>query len=344
MTDYKSLPAQTSQQVLRLLDKNWISFFKSIKQWKKHPEKYKVMPRLPRYKHKTKGRNIVIFTNQQVVLKEGFVCFPKKVNLKPLKTKVDNVQQVRIIPQATCYTIEVIYNKEVRYANLKPNTYLSIDCGVNNLATCVNNIGLKPFAINGRIVKSINQFYNKKKARLQSFIGNKGTSRRINRLTFRRNNKVRDYLHKTSRFIIDYCVKHQISMIVIGKNKNWKQEISIGKRNNQNFVSIPFDVLIQQLKYKAEEVGIEVIENEESYTSKCSFLDNEEIGKKEIYAGRRIKRGLFKSSNGTLINADVNGGYNILKKAFPKAFADGIGRCGLHPIIVNINGYNYEQN
>lgn len=314
---YKALPAATSQQILRLLDKNWQSFFRAIKDYGKHPEKYLGRPSLPKYKHKVDGRNVVVFTNQQARLKDGEIHFPKATGLPPLKTKVDNICQVRIVPNATCYVIEVIYKKEVENVLLDDRAYLGIDIGINNFTTCINNIGLNPFIVNGKIIKSINQFYNKKKAQLQSFIGNEGTSRRINHLTHRRNNKINDYLHKTSRIIINYCIKHGIKTIVVGKNKNWKQEINIGMRNNQNFVSIPFATLINQLKYKGEEVGIIVRETEESYTSKCSFLDSEPMCKSEEYLGRRVKRGLFRSSLGKLINADVNGAYNILVFILP---------------------------
>jgi len=333
---YKVLPSNTSQQILMLLDKNWNSFFRAIKAWKRNPEKFLGRPKLPKYKHKVNGRNIVIFTNYQAKLKNGKIYFPKKSGLKPLQTNVDNICQVRIVPNATCYVIEVVYKKEIKNVLLDNKAYLGIDLGLNNFAACINNIGLNPFVINGRIIKSINQFYNKKKAELQSFIGGEGTSKRINHLTHRRNNKVDDYLHKTSRIIINYCVQHGVKTIVVGKNKNWKQEINIGKRNNQHFVSIPFAKLINQLKYKGEEVGIIVEETEESYTSKCSFLDLEIIGKSEKYLGKRIKRGLFKASNGKLINADVNGSYNILRKVFPNAFSNGIEGVGLHPVKVNI--------
>lgn len=335
---YKELPAATSQQILRLLDKNWQSFFRAIKDYGKHPEKYLGRPKLPKYKHKVDGRNIVIFTNQQAKLKDGKIHFPKATGLNPLKTKVDNICQVRIVPETTCYVIEVIYKKEVKNVLLDDKAYLGIDLGLNNFATCINNIGLNPFVINGKIIKSINQFFNKKRAKLQSFIGVNGASARINHLTHRRNNKITDYIHKSSRFIIDYCVTNGVKTIVVGKNVNWKQEINIGKRNNQNFVSIPFVTLINQLKYKGEEVGIIVEETEESYTSKCSFLDSEPICKSEKYLGRRVKRGLFSSSLKKLINADVNGSYNILRKVIPNALSNGIARCGLHPVIINVNG------
>ncbi len=330
---YNALPAQTAQQTLRLLDKNWKAFFKSIKDWNKHPEKYLGQPKLPKYKHKTKGRNIAAFTNQQCKIKDGYISFPLKV-LPPLKTKVTQLNQVRVIPQSSCYVIEVVYTKTKEEKKLNSESYLSVDIGLNNLATCTNNLGYKPFVINGRPLKSINQYFNKKKAKLMSFIGDKGFSNRIAKLTLKRSNKISDYLHKTSKFIIDYCVTHKIKTIVIGHNTGWKQEIKIGKKNNQSFVNVPFDKLIGQVEYKAENVGITVKVREESHSSKCSFLDLEKIKHHAKYLGRRIKRGLFKSAKGILINADCNGAYNILRKEVPNALANGIEVIGLHPVKI----------
>ncbi len=333
--DYKVLPAQTAQQILKLLDKNWVSFFKNIKFYKKNGSLGK--PRLPKYKHKTKGRNITVFTNQQISIKKGFINFPKRSNLEPLKTKVKGIQQIRIIPQATCYVIEVIYKKEVKSVEKVFGTYLSIDIGLNNLATCTNNIGKSPFIVNGKPLKSINQYFNKKRALLMSYVGNLGWSNRIKRLTHKRNNKINDYIHKTSRFIVNYCIEHRIENIVIGKNNDWKQNINLGKRNNQNFVNVPFDKLIQQIQYKSEDVGINVINQEESYTSKCSFLDLEPVKKQVKYLGKRVKRGLFKSFKGILINADVNGSLNILRKVVDDSLIREIINRGLvlKPIKIN---------
>jgi putative transposase len=330
---YKSLPAATSQQILRLIDKNWLSFFRNIKLYKKNGSLGK--PKLPKYKDKEKGRNIVIFTGKQVKLVENFIYFPKKANLQPVKTKVNNICQVRVVPQATCYIIEVVYNKGVLLNELNNGTYLSIDLGINNLATCTNNIGIKPFIVNGKIIKSINQYFNKTKAVLQSYVGDKGISNRILKLTHKRNMKINDYLHKTSRFIINYCLKHKIKTTIIGYNENWKQGINIGKVNNQKFTQIPFSKLVNQIQYKAEEVGIGIILNEESYTSKCSFIDKEEICKHDSYIGKRIKRGLFKTSNGTLINADINGSLNILRKVIGDTLYP-IEGLALNPVIINV--------
>jgi putative transposase len=340
--DYRSLPAQTSQQIIKLLFKNWISFFRSIKDWKKHPNKYKGKPNLPGYKDKIKGRGIIIFTKLQSRFKDGYIRFPKNINLTYIKTKVSNVCQVRIVPQSNHFVIEIIYEKEVKKVReLKKNIFLGIDLGINNLATLVTNKG-NSMLVNGRILKSINQYYNKEKARLQNFIGDRGTSNRIEKLIFKRNCKVDDYLHKVSRLIINYCIKNHIGNIVIGKNKEWKQDINIGKVNNQKFVSVPYSKLIQMIQYKAEEVGINVILQEESYTSKCDALGLEPIEKHETYIGKRVKRGLFRSSIGQYINADINGALNILRKVIGDSFITKlVSNRGLADNPIRINPYKY---
>ncbi|KKC30649.1 transposase [Caldanaerobacter subterraneus subsp. pacificus DSM 12653] len=200
----------------------------------------------------------------------------------------------------------------------------------------VNNIGIKPIVINGKVIKSINQYYNKKKAELMSYVGDRGTSNRIEKLTLKRNNKIKDLMHKISRFIVNWCKQYNIDTLVVGYNPKWKQEIELGKINNQNFVSIPYYQFINMLKYKCEEGGINLILVEESYTSGCSFLDGEEVSKENYDPSRRIKRGLFRSNKGILINADVNSAYNIIRKVFPEAFAEGIEGVGLHPVRLNV--------
>jgi putative transposase len=323
--DFLTMPtSHTAKQAIKLLFKNWKSFFKASKEYKKNPSKFKARPKMPKYKHKTKGRNIIIFTAQNVKVKDGYVHFSKKAGIDPIKTKVtSHIRQVRIIPQATCFICEVVYEIEKKQVDLVNDTWLSIDLGLNNLVTTFNNIGEKPFIINGKVIKSINQYYNKQKAKLMSFIGNTGYSNRINKLTHKRNMKINDYFHKTSRFIVDYCIEHKIEKIIIGDNKDWKQSINIGKRNNQNFVSIPHAKLIQQIQYKAEEVGIEFVLTEESYTSKTDHfaleplkkhLEKGDDGTPRPTLGKRVKRGLFRSSTNRLINADVNGAIGIARK------------------------------
>jgi len=289
---------------------------------------------LPKYKNKN-GRNIAIFTNQQCKIKNEYIKFPK-CNYR-IKTSIkEGLQQVRIIPRGDIYVIEIVYKKEINSQMKELKNICSIDLGLNNLITLINNIGLKPIVVNGKPIKSMNQYYNKRKAKLMSYIGDKGISNRIKKLTIKRNNKIKDYIHKSTRLIINYCIKNNVETLVIGKNKNWKQEVEMGKKNNQNFVNIPYDMLIKQLEYKCEENGIKVILTEESYTSGTSFLDNEEPIRDNYNKSRRKYRGLFISNNGTQINADVNGAYQIMKKVFPNVFANGIEGVGLHPIVVNI--------
>lgn len=191
---------------------------------------------------------------------------------------------------------------------------------------------IKPVFINGRPLKSINQYYNKELARLKSrqeVCENKNVnSEKIRTLSYKRYTKIKDYLHKESRRLVNHLVSNNVSRVVIGHNKDLKQDINLGKKNNQNFVQIPFNMFIQMVTYKSQLEGIEVVQREESYTSKCSFLDGEEICKHETYMGNRIKRGLFRSNNGRLINADLNGALNILRKEIPNAFNSyGIEVC-----------------
>lgn len=321
--DYIALPAQTSQQVIKILFKNWKSFFKLCKK----KDKLKGRPKMPKYKHKEKGRNISVFTSQQCKLKDGYIHFPKKANIEPLRTKVSNVCQVRIIPQCSCHVIEVVYEKEcIKTSGLEPDSYLSIDLGLNNLVTSYDSLNHKIFIVNGKTLKSINQYFNKKKAYLMSFIGSRGISNRIGKLILKRNCKVNDYLHKTSRFIVDYCVDNHIETIVIGNNKDWKQNCNMGKRNNQNFVSIPFEKLISQIQYKAEEVGIKVVITEEGYTSKIDHYAGEKMCHHDTYMGKRIKRGLFRSSTGKVLNADLNGAIGILRKVVGESFQQVVNR------------------
>ncbi len=337
---YRNLPAQTSQQILKLIIKNWRSYFRATKEYKRDYTKFRKRPRIPGYKKKN-GESIIIFTNQQCKIRNGYLHFPEKVSLKPIKTRIkDDLHQIRIIPRGNRYIIEIIYEREIKNLNLNKNRVIGIDLGINNLVTIVNNAGLKPFVIKGSVVKSMNQFYNKRKARLSSIKDKQGynfETGQIKHLTLRRNNKIKDFFHKTSRKIIEYCIENNLGTIITGYNEGWKQEVNIGKKNNQNFVNIPFLELIQKIRYKSELVGIDVKMDGEGYTSKCSFLDAEKIEKHSKYSGKRISRGLFKTSNGTIINADVNAGYNIIKKAVPKAFtADGIEGVGLHPYCINI--------
>lgn len=331
---YKALPSKVSQWVLRLLDKNWASFFAAIKEYKLHPEKFLGRPALPKYKDKLDGRNILIYTIQAIsrtALKQGFIV-PSGLAIR-IKTAHKKIEQVRIVPREAHYVVEVIYDIEPRKADVDKNLVASIDLGLDNLAALTSNKpGFIPLLVNGRPLKAINQFYNKRKAELQRKLpGKRETSPLIQRITDKRTRRIDHYMHTASRRVVDHLVRERVGTLVIGRNPEWKQEISIGKRNNQAFVQIPHARFFQMLKYKCELVGIVIVEQEEAYTSKTSFLDLEPICKHEFYLGRRIKRGLFRASDKRTINADVNGSYNILRKAFPAVFAQGIEGAVVHP-------------
>ena len=334
--DYKHLPAKVSQQVLKILHNNWISFFHAIKDYNENPQKYEKVPKIPKYKKKN-GRNILVYTKQalsQTKLRQKLVC-PSKTNIR-IKTKIpmEQINQVRIIPQNKAYKIEIVYSVDEPVIR-NNNKHVSIDIGINNLMTVVNDFNSEKLIINGKPLKSINQYYNKKKAKLMSYVKTRGTSNKIVKLTNKRNNKVNHYLHCCSKNIINYCLTNDVGNIIIGHSKEWKQNINLGKQTNQNFVSIPFCQLITQIQYKAKLHGINTIIQEESYTSKCSFVDDEELCHHDKYIGKRITRGMFKTNN-LRYNADVNGALNIMRKAIPTfSIRDyGIEGVVVHPTRV----------
>lgn len=344
--DYKNMvAAQSAQQTLRLLDRNWKSFFNSIKDWSKNKDKYTGRPKLPKYKPKD-GKMVYILTNQQVRLMNDLLYFPKSFSgfiMKPRCIHLSNfkkINQIRIVPNNQVFCIEIVYSISINDTLLLDNgRYMSVDLGLDNLATIVTNTGLTPVIVNGKGLKSNNQYYNKRNAYYKSVakqMNNKFYTNRLYRLTQKRNFKIEDSLHKISKFIVTSALSSDIHTIVIGNNKDWKRDISLGKRVNQSFVNIPHQNLIEKIIYKARNVGINVILTEESYTSGTSFLD-EEIPQKEFYnKKRRLHRGLFVSNQGVRINADVNAAYQIMKKVFPNVFVDGIEGVVLHPVRVDI--------
>lgn len=338
--DFRNLPNHVSQQVIKQVFQNIKSWIKLRKDFDKNPGKYdNHQPHLPKYK-KCKKQNIVIFTTSSCRVKDdGYIHFVKNV-VEPIKTNVkkDELKQVRIVPQATCYVVEVIYERKETDLNLNKDNFLSIDLGLNNLCSCISNVGVKPFIINGRVMKSLNRWYNKKKARLMSYVGDKGTSRRIRRISLYRNCWIDDKMHKISKYIVNFCVSNNIGRIIIGLNKEWKQEINIGRRNNQHFVSIPHSKLIDKIMYKAKLLGIEVVIHEESYTSKIDHLAFEKMEHQDNYLGKRKRRGLFQSSIGKLINADINGAIGIARKVIGDSCINAIAGSGFafNPIRLNI--------
>ena len=344
--DYTNMPtAQSAQQTLRSLDATWKSFFSSIKDWSKNKTKYSGRPKLPKYKRKD-GYFVLTLTNQEIRQHDGILKFPKTFHNFTIRprcvnlTNFEKLNQVRIIPHNRIFCIEIVYRVSINDTLSQDNgRYMSIDLGLDNLATIVTNTGLQPTLVNGKGLKSINQCYNKQRAYYQSIakqMNDKYYTHRLYRLTQKRNFKIEDALHKISKYIIDTAALNDITTIVIGNNKNWKQSISLGKRTNQSFVSIPHQKLIEKIMYKAQTYGINVVLTEESYTSGTSFLDDELPIKVNYDKKRRKHRGLFRSNQNILINADVNAAYQIMKKVFPNEFSDGIEGVVLHPVRVNV--------
>lgn len=326
---YKSLPAKVSQQILMMLDRNWKSFFEALEAYHEDPSKFQGRPKVPKYKHKTQGRNILVYTIQAIGkkgLKQGRIQ-PSMLPIE-ITTRQRAINQVRIVPRIGFYVVEVVYEQEQPKSAVDPAYYAGVDIGMNNLVALTSNKpGFVPVIVNGRPVKSVNQFYNKRKAELQKFLGKTGTTKRMERLTNKRNRRIDHYMHTASRWLIEDLVAEGIGTLCIGKNNGWKQEANMGRRTNQNFVNIPHARFIAMLTYKAELAGIRVILTEESYTSQASFLDRDPLpvwkandDTKYTFSGKRVKRGLYRAADGTRINADCNGSSNIIRKVAPDAF------------------------
>ncbi len=332
---YKALPAKVSQQVLVLLDKNWTAFFEARAAYEEDPSTFTGRPRLPKYKHKLEGRNILVYTVQALskpAMRDGLIR-PSGLPIT-IETEHTVVDQVRIVPRNGYYVVEVIYSKESVQTQVDPSYCVAIDLGVTNLAAITaNREGFIPRLVNGRTLKAMNQWYNKRMKELKLCLPKEDRERvtkQMEQITNTRNRQVNHYLHAASKRIIDFLVKEGIGTIIVGKNPLWKQEAGMGKRNNQNFVAIPHARFIDMLTYKASLVGIQVEVQEESYTSKASFLDLDPIPTYKpdddtayTFSGKRIGRRnrLYRAKDGRIICADVNGSYNILRKRKPDAFA-----------------------
>ena len=336
--DYRELPSKVSNTVLKKLGNNISSFCSLVKK-----SDYNKKVRLPKFLHKTDGRFIVEFNKQTFSNKRdednNLIICKSSLNLR-IPTKVENPQQVRIVPKTGCYVIEVIY--EIKENKMKQNQIVaSIDLGLNNLATVVTNDGDNPILISGRKIKSINQYYNKITSKKKALLPyNVITSKSLARLWLKRNNKISYEIHKITKFLANYFDERDVSKVIIGNNTDWKNGINLGRRNNQNFVNIPYSKFINQLTYKCQLLGITVITREESYTSKASFLDYDEIPNyndetKPKFSGKRIKRGLYRSTT-RKINADVNGAYNIMAKENPNYIISNREQLGFNPILIKL--------
>jgi putative transposase len=347
---YKALPAKVSQQVLILLDKNWTAFFEARAAYEKDPSTFTGRPKLPKYKHKTEGRNILVYTIQ-AISKTGLEHGLVQPSMLPIsvKTKQKDILQVRIVPRNGHYVVEVIYIKEPVQANVDPSFCVGIDLGVTNLAAIASNReGFAPRLVNGRPLKAWNQWYNKRMKQLKKLLpkaDREQVTKQMERITNTRNRRIDHYLHTASRRMIDFLVANGIGTVIIGKNPLWKQACEMGRRNNQNFVFIPHARFIDMLSYKAALVGIQVEVREESYTSQASFLDLDPIPDyapndetEHVFSGKRIgrRKRLYRTKDGRTICADVNGAYNILRKSKPDAFAKGTAGYVVHPVRLAI--------
>src|SRR5260370_29903 len=345
---YKALPAKVSQQVLVLLDKNWTALIEARQAKKEDPSTFTGRPRLPKYKHKTEGRNILVYTVQalsQPAMRDGLIR-PSGLPIT-IVTEHTVVDQVRIVPRNGHYVVEIVYTKEPVQTKVDPSFCVGIDLGVTNLAAIASNReGFVPRLVNGRPVKAWNQWYNKRMKELKKRLpkaDRERVTKQMERITNKRNRQIQHYLHTASKRIIDFLVKEGVGTVIIGKNPLWKQETGMGRKNNQNFVSIPHARFIDMLTYKAVLVGIQVEVREESYTSKASFLDLDPIPnyqpndeEEHIFSGKRIgkRNRLYRTNDGRKICADVNGAYNILRKSRPDAFSEAKGVAGyvVHPV------------
>ena len=331
--DFRALPAKVSRYTVQLVDQNMKSFFALLKN--KQANKYDKPVRLPKYLDKKTGRQIVHYDKQSLrSKKDGFIKLAKSDIRFQTKIPKNKIQYLQIVPCGNHIKVLIGYYKTKSAQKPSNKRFASIDIGMNNLMTVTSNV-FHPIIYNGKPVKSVNQFYNKIKAQEQSRLmkqNNVYWSKKLGQLTLWRENQISNYFHKVTHHFVNHCIANNIDTVIIGRNQQWKDNINLGKRVNQNFVSIPFGQLYRLLKYKLELNGINYIETEESHTSKCSFIDKEEICHHDLYVGRRVKRGLFKSKDGYKYNADVNGSLNILRKYLTSqnAYSDK-----LHKDLVN---------
>ena len=334
--NYTFLQAGVAQQTLKVVDRNFKSFFNLLRKCKNGNYRYQDV-KIPYYRKTGDYFNLILSTNA-INIKNG--CFKLPISreyrkshsdiqdiLIPFPERLNNVElkEVRICPydNGRYFKIQYVYHCYKKDSNVNPTNIMAIDLGDENLATCTSNVGT-PFIMDGRKLKSINRQWNKEKARLQSIAMKQGqrTTHKINRITNKRNNRVNDTIKKTARYIINNCLEYQIGTLIVGYNKDFKKSVNLGKINNQNFVQIPLGGLRQQLAFLCWTYGIEYIEQEESYTSKSSFIDNDILPEYKAeksyhgeFSGKRIHRGLYQSKDGIVINADVNGSANIGRKS-----------------------------
>lgn len=334
--EYKALPAKVSQLVLKQVSDGWVNWLKQLADWKINPDKYKGKPKPPKHKF---GLNLVTFNCQAVskkAWKKGFVkpsMSPLSVSCPP-NVNFESLSEVRLVPKTGCFGLQIVYDDGLEDWRLDHKGLgASIDINLDNLALItLSNPAITPIAISGKTLKSINQWANKQNAKYRSLLNSsQETSKNIDAIWRKHNNQVSNYLHHAAKRIVDELDDIGVTCVAIGKNKGWKDNINIGKKNNQQFVCVPFARFIDLLQRKLEAVGITVKIGEESYTSKASFLDWDDIPtyqsgntEKHLFSGKRVTTKCYRSKNGSLINADVNGSFNIGRKVIPEYFGSDL--------------------
>lgn len=315
---YRKLPSSVSQQTLKILDNNFKSYFKVLSNNKENINKTFIgSPQLI----KDDGHFTVVYTLHNI---SKIFLRQNKLKLTDvsfiIKTKQSNIKEVRIVPKNGCVAVDVIYTQTANTLKQDNGKYAAIDFGIKNLITLASNVA-NPIIYRGGTINSINSYYLTAKSKILKDLSkdNIRHAKSLDKLVYKRWVQITNYLHKLTHNIISYLVLHNINTLVIGYNKGWKEDFKANRKLSSLFYLIPFYKLVKMLRYKCYMKGINVIITEESYTSKCSFLDGESVSKRKSYKGKRVKRGKFKSNDGVCIHADVNGALNILRKKFPFA-------------------------
>lgn len=356
--NYGLLQAGISQQILRVVDRSFKSFFNLVNKAKSGEYRFRDI-KIPHYRKKG-GMFVLILSTNAITVKNGYFVIPVSREFTKLHGKTDiripfperlagkTIKEVRILPvhNGQYFKIQYVFEQDAEPLDLDRSKALGIDLGVDNLAACVPSSGT-PFIIDGRKLKSYNRYWNKQKAYYQSIADHQkidGITNRIATLNFKRNNKIKDYIRKSARYIVNYCIDHNIGTIVAGYNEDFKRSPNLGKANNQNFVQIPLGDLREYLSFLCERYGIHYIQQEESYTSKSSYLDKDELPVYKAeqpytgsFSGKRIYRGLYRSSDGTILNADVNGAANILRKVSGCSYELPSSGCLAHPLRISFS-------
>ena len=345
-SEAKALPISgMCQTICRQVTNDCYNFNKSLKAYKENPNKFNGKIRLPKYKDKVTGRNVIeLFANQIKIIDQELI-FPNSFNGFKLQINKDleDIEEVRISRRNNKYYIDIVYTKPVEISDLGLKYAAAIDLGVDNFATIVmvsEGKQINPKIINGKGLKSYNKRFNNKLKFYRSEArkkNNKSVTRRIEGLYEARRNWMKNFMHQASKKTVEWCLENNIKYLVIGYNHGWKNKCNLSKGNYYNFMMIPYEKYVRLVQYKAKEAGIKVILHEEAYTSGTSFIDNELPTWDNYDKSRRVRRGLFISNNGIKINADVNGAYQIMRKVFPKVTYDnGIVSCGIQPVKYNV--------